>query len=304
MGWTARRIPDQAGRTAVVTGANSGLGYVTARELARRGARVVLGCRNRSRGERAMERLLAEVPEADAELRRLDLADLAGVREFAAGLPDEPLHLLVNNAGLMAVPHSLTADGFEMQFGANHLGHFALTGLLMDRLLGAGDARVVNVSSLMHVVANIDLHDMGSERNYRRWTAYGRSKTANLLFTLELARRTRGRGMVVAAAHPGYSATELQTKGPRMSGDRRGERLMRAANSLVGSAPELGAAATLYAATSEDVGPGAFVGPRILGLRGSPGPSWRAPWARDPEAARRLWQASEELTGVRYGALD
>jgi NAD(P)-dependent dehydrogenase (short-subunit alcohol dehydrogenase family) len=303
MGWTARRIPDQSGRTAVVTGANSGLGYVTARELARRGARVVLGCRNRSRGERALERLLAEVPEADAELRRLDLADLGSVRDFAAGLPDKPLHLLVNNAGLMAIPHSLTADGFEMQFGVNHLGHFALTGLLTDRLLAAGDARVVNVSSLMHVVSGVDPHDLNSERGYRRWTAYGRSKTANLLFTLELAHRTRDRGMVVAAAHPGYSATELQTKGPRLSGDRAGERLMRAANAVVGSSAELGAAATLYAATSEEVGPGAFVGPR-LGLRGSPGAAWRAPWARDPVTARRLWEASENLTGVRYEALE
>lgn len=304
MGWTARRIPDQNGRTAVVTGANSGLGYVTARELARRGARVVLGCRNRSRGERALERLLAEVPEADAELRRLDLADLGSIREFAAGMPDKPLHLLVNNAGLMAIPHSLTADGFEMQFGVNHLGHFALTGLLTERLLAAGDARVVNVSSLVHVVSGIDPADLNSERGYRRWTAYGRSKTANLLFTLELARRTREHGMVVAAAHPGYASTELQTKGPRLRGDRTGERLMRAANSLVGSSAELGAAATLYAATSAEVGPGAFVGPRLLGLRGAPGAAWRAPWARDPAMARRLWEASEELTGVRYEALE
>jgi NAD(P)-dependent dehydrogenase (short-subunit alcohol dehydrogenase family) len=301
MGWTARRIPDQSGRTAVVTGANSGLGYVTARELARRGGRVVLACRNRQRGERALERLLAQVPEADVELRQLDLADLGSVRGFASALPDEPLHLLVNNAGLMAVPHSRTADGFEMQFGVNHLGHFALTGLLMDRLLAAEDSRVVNVSSLMHTLANIDMADLNSERHYRRWTAYGRSKTANLLFTLELARRTRDRDVIVAAAHPGYSATELQGKGPRLAGDRTGERLMRLANSLVGSSAELGAAATLYAATSPDVGSGSFVGPRVLGLRGAPGPSWQAPWTRNAAAARQLWAASEDLTGIRYG---
>lgn len=304
MGWTARRIPDQSGRTAVVTGANSGLGYVTARELARRGARVVLACRNRPRGEQALERLLAEVPEADAELRQLDLADLGSVRGFASALPEEPLHLLVNNAGLMAVPYARTADGFEMQFGTNHLGHFALTGLLMDRLLTAGDARVVTVSSMLHTLANIDIDDLNGERRYRRWIAYGRSKTANLLFTHELARRTRDRGMVVAAAHPGYAATELQAKGPRLAGDRTGERMMRLANSLVASSAELGATTTLYAATAEDVRPDAFVGPRALGLRGDPGPSWRAPWTRNTTAAQRLWTASEELTGIRYGALE
>jgi NAD(P)-dependent dehydrogenase (short-subunit alcohol dehydrogenase family) len=303
MGWTARRIPDQSGRTAVVTGANSGLGYVTARELARRGARVVLACRSRPRGERARERLLAEIPEADVELRRLDLADLGSVRDFASALPHEPLHLLVNNAGLMAVPHARTADGFEMQFGVNHLGHFALTGLLMEHLLAAGNARVVNVSSALHVLANIDPVDLNSERHYRRWTAYGRSKTANLLFTHELARRTRDRGMIVAAAHPGYSATELQAKGPRLAGDRTGERLTRLANSLLASPAELGAAPTLYAATSDEVHPDAFVGPKALGLRGAPGPAWRAPWTRNTTAAQRLWAASEELTGTRYGAL-
>lgn len=304
MGWTARMIPDLNGRTAVVTGANSGLGYVTVRELARRGARVVLACRSRPRGERALARLLAEVPEADAELRQLDLADLGSVRAFASALPDAPLHLLVNNAGLMAVPYALTADGFEMQFGVNHLGHFALTALLMDRLLAAESARVVNVSSMVHALGNIDLRDLNSERGYRRWTAYGRSKTANLLFTHELARRTRGRGLVAAAAHPGYSSTELQAKGPRLAGSRSGERLMQLANTLVGSSAELGAAPTLYAATAEGVRPDSFTGPRILGVRGTPGPSWRAAWTRNTTAAQLLWAASEELTGVRYAALD
>ncbi|MFR9674674.1 oxidoreductase [Streptomyces sp. TR06-5] len=303
MGWTARRIPGQGGRTAVVTGANSGLGYVTARELARRGCRVVLGCRSRGRGEQALARLLSEVPEADAELRQLDLADLKSVRAFAAALPDEPLHLLVNNAGLMAVPHARTADGFEMQFGVNHLGHFALTGLLMDRLLAAEGARVVTVSSLMHVLGNVDLRDPHCERRYRRWMAYGRSKTANLLFTHELARRVNGRDLIAAAAHPGYSATELQTKGPRLAGDRVGERFMRLANAAVGSPAELGAAATLYAATSEEVVPDSFTGPRVLGLRGGPGRSWRAPWTRDDSTAERLWGLSEDLTGVRFDAL-
>jgi NAD(P)-dependent dehydrogenase (short-subunit alcohol dehydrogenase family) len=304
MGWTAREIPDQSGRTAVVTGANSGLGYVTARELARRGARVVLGCRSEERGRAALERLRGEVPEADAELRPLDLADLASVRAFAAGLPDERIDVLVNNAGLMAVPYALTVDGFEMQFGVNHLGHFALTGLLLERLLAAEAARVVNVSSMAHLIANIDPEDLNSERGYRAWVAYGRSKTANLLFTRELARRATPHGMTVAAAHPGYSATELQTKGPRLAGKRAGERLMALCNTVFASSPELGAAPSLYAATAPAVAPGSFTGPQLLGLRGGPGPARQASWTRSDVAAGRLWAAAAQLTGVGYGALD
>jgi NAD(P)-dependent dehydrogenase (short-subunit alcohol dehydrogenase family) len=304
MGWTPRDIPDQSGRTAVVTGANSGLGYVTARELARRGARVVLGCRSEERGGAALERLRGEVPEASAELRRLDLADLASVRAFADDLPDERIDVLVNNAGLMAVPHALTADGFEMQFGVNHLGHFALTGLLLERLLAAEAARVVNVSSMAHLLANIDADDLNSERGYHAWVAYGRSKSANLLFTRELAGRAAPHGVTVAAAHPGYAATELQTKGPRLAGRRTGERLMALANAVFASSPEVGAAPSLYAATAPAVAPGSFTGPRMLGLRGSPGPARQASWTKNDEAARRLWTASERLTGVGYEALE
>ncbi len=303
MGWTARDIPDQSGRIAVVTGANSGLGYVTARELARRGARVLLGCRSEDRGRAALERLRGEVPEADAELRPLDLADLTSVRAFATGLPDERIDVLVNNAGLMAVPYALTADGFEMQFGVNHLGHFALTGLLLDRLLAAEAARVVNVSSMLHLIANIDPEDLNSERGYHAWVAYGRSKTANLLFTRELARRAAPHGMTVAAAHPGYSATELQAKGPRLAGRRAGERLMGLFNAVFASSAELGAAPSLYAATAPSVTPGSFTGPRVLGVRGGPGRAGQASWTRSDVAAIRLWEASERLTGVGYGAL-
>ncbi|HET6634180.1 MAG TPA: oxidoreductase [Streptomyces sp.] len=304
MGWTARDIPDQSGRTAVVTGANSGLGYVTARELARRGARVVLGCRSEQRGRAALERLRSEVPEAAAELRPLDLADLSSVRAFADGLPDERIDVLVNNAGLMAVPYALTADGFEMQFGVNHLGHFALTGLLLDRLLAAEAARVVNVSSLVHLIANIDPEDLNSEHGYHAWVAYGRSKSANLLFTHELARRAAPHGITVAAAHPGYASTELQTKGPRLAGRRAGERLMALANTVFASSPELGAAPSLYAATAPSVIPGSFTGPRLLGVRGTPGPARQASWTRNDTAARRLWDASVQLTGVSFGALE
>ncbi|OEU97858.1 MULTISPECIES: oxidoreductase [Streptomyces] len=303
MGWTARNIPDQSGRTAVVTGANSGLGFVTARELARRGARVVLACRDEERGGRARDALVQELPEAGprTELRRLDLGDLASVRAFAKELPDERVDLLVNNAGVMALPYGRTADGFERQFGVNHLGHFALTGLLLDRLLAAPAPRVVTLSSGLHLLANIDIADLNSEHSYRRWIAYGRSKTANLLFTHELARLLAGTPLIAAAAHPGYAATNLQTAGARMEGRKTAERVMALGTRVLGQSADAGALPTLYAATAPGVAPDSFTGPRLLGWRGAPAPSWRAPWTLSDVAAERLWAASEQLTGVAYG---
>ncbi|MDT0308649.1 oxidoreductase [Streptomyces sp. DSM 44917] len=301
--WTVRDIPDLVGRSAVVTGASGGLGFVTARELARRGARVVLACRSQQRGQAALERLLGEVPEARAELRLLDLADLASVRAFAGEWGERPLDVLINNAGLMAVPRARTVDGFESQFGVNHLGHFALTGLLLDRLLAAPGARVVTVSSLLHLASNVDLRDLNSRRRYGRWVAYARSKTANLLFTHELARRLRGRDVVAAAVHPGYAATELQARGARLSGSPGRERAARLANRLLAAPAEVGAMPSLYAATAPDVAPDSFTGPAALGartLRGGPGGRWRAPWTRDDLLSARLWRASEELTGVHW----
>lgn len=304
-GWTARAVPDQSGRVAVVTGANSGIGYVTARELARRGARVLLACRSEARGARAGERLVAEVPGGQVEFVRLDLGDLASVREFATAYPYDHLDLLVNNAGVMALPYGTTADGFETQFGTNHLGHFALTGLLLPRLLETPAARVVTVSSTAHALANIDIDDLNSERRYRRWTAYARSKTANLLFVHELARRLAAHGsdVVAAAAHPGYAATNLQTAGPKMAGRRAAERFMRVGNRFFAQSADVGALPTLYAATAPGVPPDSFTGPSLAGWRGSPAPSWRAPWTRDDRASQRLWTASEELTGITYDAL-
>ncbi|MET7679802.1 oxidoreductase [Streptomyces sp. NPDC005423] len=301
-GWSTRDIPDRTGRTAVVTGANSGLGYVTARELARKGARVVLACRDERRGNAAVDRLTAEVPYAEAEFGRLDLADLASVRRFADGFPYERLDLLVNNAGVMGTAYGTTTDGFETQFGVNHLGHFALTGLLLPALLDAPGARIVNLSSMMHLQADIDLDDLNSERRYRRWTAYARSKTANLLFTHELARRLRARGAdtVAVSAHPGYADTGLQTASPRAEGRRSRERLMRLGNRIFAQSAEAGALPTLYAATAPGVHPDAFIGPSFAHWRGAPGPSRRAPWTRDDTAAQRLWTASEQLTGVSY----
>ncbi|KUM81185.1 oxidoreductase [Streptomyces curacoi] len=304
-GWTAHDIPDQSGRVAVVTGANSGLGYVTARELARKGARVVLACRSEVRGAAAVERLVSEVRGADVELTRLDLGDLGCVREFATAFPYGRLDLLVNNAGVMAVPYGTTADGFETQFGVNHLGHFALTGLLLPALLGTPGARVVTVSSPLHALSTIDLHDLNSERRYRRWLAYARSKTANLLFTHELARRLAAReaDVVAAAAHPGYAATNLQTAGPRMAGRRGSEWFMRSATRLLAQSAEAGALPVLYAATAPDVRPDSFTGPSFVHWRGSPAPCRRAPWTVDDRAGELLWEASQRLTGVAYEAL-
>lgn len=306
-GWNAHDIPDQSGRTVVVTGANSGIGYVTARELARRGAQVVLACRSESRGTEAADRLAIEVPGAEAEFTPLDLGDLDSVREFAAayGRNYGRLDLLVNNAGLMALPQGRTADGFETQFGVNHLGHFALTGLLLPPLLATPGARVVSVSSFVHALANIDINDLNSERKYGRWTAYGRSKTANLLFVHELARRLAATGsdVVAAAAHPGYAATNLMTVAPRMQGRKTSERFMEIGSRFVAQSAEAGALPTLYAATAPGVRPDSFTGPSILGLRGSPAKSRRASWTLNDLAGQRLWEESERLTGVTYDAL-
>ncbi|MET8215166.1 oxidoreductase [Streptomyces hirsutus] len=301
-GWNANDIPDQGGRLAVVTGANSGLGRVAARELARAGARVVLACRSEARGRDALNLLRGEVPGAEAEVRRLDLGDLASVREFATALSGERVDLLLNNAGVMALPYGTTADGFETQFGVNHLGHFALTGLLLPALLAVPGARIVTVSSMTHVMANIDARDLNSERRYRRWVAYARSKSANLLFTHELARRLAAHGsdVVAAAAHPGYAATNLQTAGPRAEGRRIAERVMRLGNRIVAQSAEAGALPLLYAASRPGVRPDAFIGPSFALWRGVPAPSWRAPWTLDDAMGERLWAASEELTGVTY----
>ncbi|MCX4551252.1 oxidoreductase [Streptomyces sp. NBC_01387] len=305
-GWNANDIPDQSGRTAVVTGANSGIGLVTARQLARHGARVILACRSETRGKEAESLIRREVPGAQAECVPLDLADLSSVREFASGLPAERLDLLVNNAGVMALPYGRTADGFETQFGVNHLGHFALTGLLLPRLLATPGSRVVSVSSGLHALSNIDINDLNSEGNYRRWIAYGRAKTANLLFIHELSRRlsAAGSGTVAAAAHPGYARTNLQTAGVRMEGRKAAERLVELGNGLLAQPAEVGALPSLYAATAPGVRPDSFTGPRILGWRGAPAPSWRAKWATNDVAGERLWAASEQLTGVSYGDLD
>ena len=286
--WSAADILDQTGRRVIVTGANSGLGAETARELARAGADVVLACRNVAKAEAAAATMSGAV-----EVRQLDLADLSSVRAFAQAT--ESVDVLVNNAGVMAVPHARTADGFEMQFGTNHLGHFALTGLLLPKIAD----RVVTLSSGAHRFGRIDLDDLNWERRrYRPWAAYGQAKLANLLFAMELNRRLAAVGSPVRsiAAHPGYAATDLQSHtGTPL------DRVMGIGNRFFAQSAANGALPSLYAATVPTLAGGSYVGPDGLGeMYGHPRLVGMTKAARDEQVAARLWERSEQLTGVRY----
>jgi NAD(P)-dependent dehydrogenase (short-subunit alcohol dehydrogenase family) len=299
--WTSEQIPDQHGRVAIVTGANSGLGLATARELARHGARVVLACRDTAKGERALREIEAAAPGAQLELAALDLGSLASVAAFATSFRSDHdgLDLLVDNAGVMAPPRRQTADGFELQLGTNHLGHFALAGRLIGAMAGRADARVVTLSSNAHKLGRIDFDDLQSERRYSRWRAYGQSKLADLMFALELDRRLRAAGASVksVAAHPGYAATNLQTAAAPLL-DRL---VMQVANPIIAQSADRGALPTLYAATHPGLAGGSYVGPDGIGeLRGHPHLVSPNRAARDADVAARLWSVSEELTGVRF----
>jgi NAD(P)-dependent dehydrogenase (short-subunit alcohol dehydrogenase family) len=306
--WSTSDIPDQSGRVAIVTGANSGIGFEAAAALAAKGAHVILACRDGAKAKAALDAIRARQPDASLESQSLDLASLASVRAFADRvLADHArLDLLVNNAGVMAIPRRTTADGFEMQFGTNHLGHFALTGLLVERLLGAPAARVVTVSSSAHRPGHIEWDDLQRERAYTKWGAYAQSKLANLLFAYELDRRLRRRGASAAstAAHPGYAATNLQAVGARMENNRGAEWVFALGNRLLGQSAADGALPTLYAATAPDVAGGDYIGPsRVFEAWGPPKKVGSSKRSRDPNDARRLWEASEQLTGVRFAAL-
>ncbi|MDP9397956.1 MAG: oxidoreductase [Actinomycetota bacterium] len=304
-GWTVAAIPDLTGTVAVVTGANSGLGYQTSLQLAAHGAHVVLASRDRTRGEQARVRLAGQAPRASTELLPLDLADLSSVRRFAAAYEQrhERCDLLVDNAGVMAVPRARTADGFESQLGINHLGHFALTGLLLPRLLASADARVVTVSSLAHRQGVIHFDDLSAERGYTKWGRYGQAKLANLLFAFELQRRADAAGVRLrsVAAHPGLAATELFANKTRAEGAAVKRRLGRLVERLFAQSDAAGALPILYAATMPDVVGGEYFGPDGPGeMRGHPRRVGTSPTARDPALAARLWDESERLTGVRY----
>ncbi len=295
MTWTAANIPDQAGRTAIVTGANSGIGLEQARALAANGAHVTLACRNKVRGEGAIASIRGDNPKGSVELALLDLGDLRSVRDFAAtyAAAHDRLDLLINNAGVMMPPFARTPDGFELQFGTNHLGHFALTGLLLPLLDKAPGARIVILSSLAARQGRIDFANLNAEKGYTKFAAYSQSKLANLMFAKEFQRRLAdaGSGAISLCAHPGWTATNLQAHSA----------MFRMLNPLFGMAPPRGALATLYAATAPEAQAGGFYGPnRMSEMRGYPGPAKEPRWAQDGAVAKRLWAVSEELTGLAY----
>ncbi len=304
MPWTAADIPDLTGRVALVTGANSGIGYVTARELARAGAHVHLGCRSAERAADAIDTIRADVPHASVAFLPLDLADLAAVQVAAEEFAKEhsSLDLLVNNAGVMALPRRETADGFEMQFGTNHLGHFALTGRLLPLLLAAPAPRVTTVSSNAHKFGRLRFEDLQGRHRYFRWVAYGQAKLANLVFALELQRRADAAHapLTSTAAHPGFAATNLQTASAKMTGNGIEEKLNLLVNKVAAQDADMGALPTLYAATADLPG-GSYVGPDgIQEMHGHPKVTSPSGRALDESDAARLWDISVRLTGVDY----
>ncbi|QEN12436.1 SDR family NAD(P)-dependent oxidoreductase [Mycolicibacterium sp. ELW1] len=292
--WTAADIPDQTGRTAVITGANTGLGYETARALAAKGAHVVLAVRNLDKGKAAADLIVRRYPGADVSVQELDLTSLASIRAAADELRarHDRIDLLINNAGVMMTPKQTTQDGFELQFGTNHLGHFALTGLLLDRVLAAPASRIVTVSSNGHRFGRMRFDDLQSERSYDRTRAYGQAKLANLLFTYELQKRLAATDTIATAAHPGSSATELGRNLPK---------IVEWGFGLTVQSSEMGALPQLRAATDPTVRGGQYYGPGgLLQMRGYPKLVSSNRRSHDVAAQKRLWAVSEELTGVTY----
>ena len=300
--WTAAHIPDLTGRRVIVTGANSGIGFEAAKALASKGASVTLGVRDPKKGEHA-----AAAIGHNSVPMELDLASLASVREFAQGwskLNPEGLDLLINNAGVMAIPRTITVDGFEAQIATNHLGHFALTGLLLPALIAVPNSRVVTVSSSAHrMVKGMNFDDLMGARKYRAWSTYGQSKLANLLFTSELQRRLTdyGTSTIAVAAHPGFTATNLQGVAAKMRGNAVEFQITEFINRRIGQSPEMGALPTLFAATAPGLPGDSYVGPKdFKEIRGYPTLVGRSGAAKDLQAARRLWDISTQLTGVEY----
>jgi NAD(P)-dependent dehydrogenase (short-subunit alcohol dehydrogenase family) len=303
--WTARDLPSLSGKIIVVTGANGGIGFEAAQVLAGAGGHVILACRNQTAAAAAKDRILAAHPGASLAVAPLDLASLASVRAFAESFlrDHDRLDVLVNNAGVMALPYCKTADGFEMQFGTNHLGHFALTALLFDRLAKSAPSRVVTVSSQVHLYGWMRWKDLQWEKGYQRWLAYGQSKIANLLFSHELHRRITARGLDVrsVACHPGYAATNLQLAGSRMEGSKIGEGFWNMFNTLFGQSAEMGGLPTAFAAGAPEAQGGDYIGPGgLFTLRGNPTRQRSNRRSRDEASAKKLWTISEELTRVSF----
>jgi NAD(P)-dependent dehydrogenase (short-subunit alcohol dehydrogenase family) len=294
--WDSDNITNQKGRVVIVTGSSSGIGFETARVLANKEATVIIAIRNMKKGNAALEKIKKENATADVKVMELDLANLKSVRRFADKFNEEysQLDLLINNAGVMIPPYSKTADGFELQFGTNHLGHFALTGLLLERIINTPSSRIVNVSSTAHKMGNLNFDDLNWEkRKYKKMKSYGDSKIANLYFTYELQRKlSDGKANVlVTASHPGWTATELQ----RHTG------LIEALNGVFAQGIQMGALPTLYGAVAEDAEGGDFFGPAgFMEMKGYPKRVQSIPRAQDKEIAQKLWTVSEKLTGVHY----
>jgi NAD(P)-dependent dehydrogenase (short-subunit alcohol dehydrogenase family) len=306
--WTANDIPVMNNQYVVITGANSGIGYEAAKNLAGKGAQVVLAIRDLKKGIDAEKRIRSTYPQAHVESMKLDLANLSSIHEFANTFLDksQTLSVLINNAGIMAIPYSRTADGLETQFQTNHLGHFALTGLLLPALMKTHKARVVTVSSINHNFGSIHMDDLSLTKNYTPFKAYNQSKLANLLFAYELQRHFEAANveMISVGCHPGYSATNLQLAGPRLSGSHLMEIFWRLMNKIAAQSAEMGALPILYAAFAPDVRGGDYIGPMSMGGgRGYPGKQPSSKASYDLISARRLWDVSVDLTGVNYQAL-
>ncbi|KAB1193714.1 SDR family NAD(P)-dependent oxidoreductase [Haloferax sp. MBLA0076] len=305
--WTADDVPDLSGKTAVVTGANSGIGFEATKLFAEKGAHVVMACRSLDRGNRAMADIRADVPAASLTVAELDLADLDSVHRFADEFADDhgALNVLCNNAGVMAIPRQKTEQGFEMQFGVNHLGHFVLTARLFAHLRDTpGETRIVTVSSGLHERGRMNFDDLHGERGYDEWDAYAQSKLANLLFAFELDRRLTASGIddvVSVGAHPGYAATNLQLRGPSETGSTARLWMSKLANAVFAQSAEMGSLPLVYAATDPSVESGDYVGPQgLFDMRGYPGPAEPSERARDQETAARLWEVTETLTDTRF----
>jgi len=306
MSWNVDQIGDLAGQTIIVTGANSGLGYETTKVLAGKGAKVIMACRNSNKAGVAADEIRKAVPSGNLEIRQLDLADLNSVKAFADQMrPDYPhIDILINNAGLMALPESRTAQGFEMQVGTNHLGHFALTAQLFDLVEAAQKGRIVTVASQAHRPGKIDLDDLNwNSHSYQRWLAYAQAKLANLMFAIELGRRlsASNRVTISAAAHPGYASTELQAKGAKIEGASFKEQMMELGNRIFAHSAYDGALPSLLAATDPSVQNGDYFGPKgFLEMQGAPIKVKGKKLAYDEQIADGLWDLSEELTGVKF----
>jgi NAD(P)-dependent dehydrogenase (short-subunit alcohol dehydrogenase family) len=303
--WSTGDIGDLTGRVALVTGANSGIGYETARALAEHGAHVIMACRNEEKARRARDRLESELDRSSLELLDLDLADLVSVHRGAARVlaTHARLDILINNAGVMGTPYRQTPDGFELQMATNHLGHFALTGLLLDRIVTTDRARVVTVSSHMHRIGRMEPGDIAAATPRDTWLSYGTTKLANLLFTAELSRRLAAEGLPVlaVAAHPGWTRSNLAGGGAALGTSRVRRKLGRTAGATLGQSAASGALPVLCAATSSSVRAGMYIGPaRVFGLFGPPRVAQPSRRAGDAASAASLWEVSEELTGVRY----